>query len=455
MDILEEFAGSDLGDRRRDARLLALVSALAPDPSASFPAAAGTDGQLEATYRFLSSEKVSPNKVLAPHVAATITRASVGGTVIVAHDTTEFAFKGDRAGLGRINDGGHGFFGHFALAVSRGAARRPLGVLGVSTLVREEKPHKDHHSERRPLAQRESHRWYQMVDQVEDAVGGRVSLLHTMDSEADAYALFAHMKEHDRHFVVRLKYDRAVVARGDERPLSERLAELTGHSFRTIPVAARPASKASSKGKRNPPREARQAQLNWAAARVCFRAPTPAPRDVENLQLNVVHVYEPHPPDDCEPIDWRLVTTEPIKTPVDVEAIIDAYRARWRIEEFFKALKTGCAFEKRQLESLPALLNALAVFTPLAWQLLLLRAMAHDEADVPAAQHLRPLQLLVLERHPHTKLGQRATMRDALMAVARLGGHIRNNGEPGWIVLGRGYEKLLILEEGARLGQAM
>jgi hypothetical protein len=31
----------------------------------------------------------------------------------------------------------------------------------------------------------------------------------------------------------------------------------------------------------------------------------------------------------------------------------------------------------------------------------------------------------------------------------QLGGHIKNNGEPGWIVLGRGFQKLLDLEEGA------
>jgi hypothetical protein len=42
--------------------------------------------------------------------------------------------------------------------------------------------------------------------------------------------------------------------------------------------------------------------------------------------------------------------------------------------------------------------------------------------------------------------------------VAGLGGHIKNNGDPGWIVLGRGFEKLLIVELGyiaATEGQEM
>jgi hypothetical protein len=49
---------------------------------------------------------------------------------------------------------------------------------------------------------------------------------------------------------------------------------------------------------------------------------------------------------------------------------------RWTIEEFFEALKTGCQFEKRQLESFHALTNALALFLPIAARLLALRSAA-------------------------------------------------------------------------------
>lgn len=49
-----------------------------------------------------------------------------------------------------------------------------------------------------------------------------------------------------------------------------------------------------------------------------------------------------------------------------------------------------------------------------------------------------------------TKLADTPTVRQAMLAIAQLGGHIKNNGDPGWLVLGRGFEELLILEEGAR-----
>jgi hypothetical protein len=47
-------------------------------------------------------------------------------------------------------------------------------------------------------------------------------------------------------------------------------------------------------------------------------------------------------------------------------------------------------------------------------------------------------------------LPARPTVRDAMLAVAALGGHLKNNGDPGWLVLGRGLYDLLLLELGWR-----
>jgi len=131
--------------------------------------------------------------------------------------------------------------------------------------------------------------------------------------------------------------------------------------------------------------------------------------------------------------------------------ICSGLTAWWVIEEYFKALKTGCALERRQLENKRAILNALAVLAPIAWQLLLLRSLSRTAPDEPSTAVLTRLRLALLERHPKLNLRSGATVREAMLAVAQLGGHIKNNGDPGWLVLGRGYEKLLLLEEGARL----
>ena len=41
-------------------------------------------------------------------------------------------------------------------------------------------------------------------------------------------------------------------------------------------------------------------------------------------------------------------------------------------------------------------------------------------------------------------------MKEAMLAIAGLGGHLPRNGDPGWIVLGRGMHDLLVLELGWR-----
>ena len=80
----------------------------------------------------------------------------------------------------------------------------------------------------------------------------------------------------------------------------------------------------------------------------------------------MVYATEVDPPDGEPPLEWRLVTTELITTPEQVLRIVEWYRTRWLIEEFYKCLKTGCAYEKRQLESLDTLLVALALLAPIA-----------------------------------------------------------------------------------------
>jgi len=185
----------------------------------------------------------------------------------------------------------------------------------------------------------------------------------------------------------------------------------------------------------------------------------PRPRKLRDapasLTVHLVEVVEHKPPRGVTPVEWLLVTTLPIDEPTSVAAVVDNYRARWVIEEYFKALKTGCSYEKRQLESRHALLNALGILAPLAWRLLALRTLADDDPDASAASLLDPDELHVLRKmSKDIKLGPAPTVAGILMAIARIGGHFPQNGRPGWLVLGRGLEKVLDRVEGYRLAKA-
>jgi hypothetical protein len=278
-----------------------------------------------------------------------------------------------------------------------------------------------------------------------------------MDREADAYQLLAALSTEKRRFVVRLQFNRAADTSVGRGRITDVLRGKRTVLTRNVKLSVRPPKPRDPPHRRkmHPARAERSATLSVSACSVVIRRPGHLDRRVpEKLTVNVVRVHEKNPGRGIDPVEWRLITSEPIATAEDVAAVVDAYRARWLIEEFFRALKQGCAYERRQLESKNALVNALAVFTPIAWQLLALRQLSRTHSNLPADRVLSPLKLTLLHRHPDVRLRPDPSIRDAMLAVAKLGGHIKNNGEPGWQVLGRGYEDLLLLERGAALALA-
>jgi hypothetical protein len=219
---------------------------------------------------------------------------------------------------------------------------------------------------------------------------------------------------------------------------------MQGSFERAVPLSKRENKAAPNQLKRHPPREARGALLRYSAAPVELKKPHYQPASLPaSLELNLVRVWEPHAPDGEQPVEWLLLTTESCDTPEEIMRVVDLYRARWVIEDFFKALKTGCALETRQLESRHALLNTLALFLPIAVHLLWLRTCARDAPESPATEAFTSLQLQVLAHVSHRKLPANPTVLDAVWALAGYGGHIANNGWPGWQVLGRAFARLI------------
>jgi len=446
--IEDEYEGARLGDQRLNARVKRLAGDLSARPGDSFPDVFPDASQLEAVYRFVNNDRVTLRKVIEPHAAATLDRAKSERVIIVAHDTTGFRYEGQgRRGLGRLLQKGSGFYAHMALAVTNDELRDPLGILAVSTIVRgDERTDKmrDRNAKVR-RDDRESLRWGKLVEEVSDRCQGVVETIHVMDREADSYELFEYLINGKHRFVIRSQHDRNLETGGK---LLDALAGAPLVVEREVSLTARVGHSAPAARKIHPPREARNAKLSVSATRVSVKNPL---NKELSLELNLVRVLETEPPTGCAPVEWRLATTEPVDAPEQVLAVVDAYRARWRIEEYFKALKTGCAMEKRQLETLDALLNALGLFIPIAWNLLRLRVLSRQEQ--PASKVLNPTQLKVLRASSKKELPAHLSVRDAMMAVAKLGGHLKRNGDPGWITLGRGYERLLAYEEGWKLAR--
>jgi hypothetical protein len=457
-DAVGEFDALVVPDKRLTKRVRSFVQSAWRDPSASLPQMLQDAVQLEGGYRLLNNERITTRALQAPHRARTAERARVARDVTVVHDTTdvETAYA-DPAEVGYLSTGRTGYRAHVSLAIHVEPNRpaRPLGVLNIETEFRTTPPQPRGTKKKPPKRQHMVHstdkaylRWDRGIRCSSEALEGCESVVHVADREADSYALFCTVLELGDGCVFRIRNDRR--ARVDDDPgvenewslLSEIASQMQGTFQCMVPLSKRGDKGAVLGSKAHPPREARCANLHYSATPVELRRPHSLPAALpQTLSLWLVRAWEPAPPDGEKPVDWLLLTTEPCNTAAQIVRVVELYRSRWMIEDFFKALKTGCSLQARQLESRHALLNLLALFLPIAVHLLWLRTCARDTPDVSATEILTPLQLTVLRHRSHRPLPENPTALQALWALAGIGGHIANNGWPGWQVLGRAFVK--------------
>jgi hypothetical protein len=461
--VSEEFVTAELGDVRLSRRLRMMTEAAEQRPGATLPSRAGSIAALEGTYRFLANPKVTAEVLFGAHAVATVERAASEDDVLVIHDTTEFRFGGaePRDGMGWLNsDNIQGFLAHFSIAATREG--RPLGTVGLQAWVRQGPKigARKKRVARLRNPDRESQRWLDAALQAAERLNDKARFIHVMDREGDQFELLCALVEHDQRFVVRLGHDRRLHAgrgRSAKPKLFESLGSCPFFFRREVAIATRGKPVGSNKNDVFPPRKSRTAQLEVrAGTRQIFASHMAAPHLPASLSLQVVEVREVNAPAGEVPVVWRLVTTEPVDTEAQVAAVVDAYRQRWLIEEFFKVVKTGCKYQRLQLESLRALLIALAIETAVAWRLLLLRWAAQNsptlEAEAVLSQeHVELLCMLRVSRTSDPCAALNA--RDALFELAQVGGHIPNNGPPGWLVLQRGIDALLLIQRGRALGR--
>lgn len=453
----DDYRDADLGDPRRTKRLCHIVEQVAAAMDSSLPDREQNPSELEGTYRFLNNKHIGPDDVLRPHSAATVARAKEAGTVLVISDTTEFGFGGNgRKGLGPLaGNSSKGFYSHVSLCVTPDG--RPLGVLDVFSWIRVG-PAKGKRSQKESQydEDRESLRWPAAVQVCAELLHNQAEAIYVMDREGDCIEWLAEMVNDGRRCVVRLSHDRRLDAGRKQKDVDKLFESLHARPIeveREVPLSPRPkGNRAPSSIVKFPVRKMRMARLQLRAGTFTISPGNGAAFHIpDRLTLNFVEVSEVDPPQGEPPVLWRLVTTEPIDTPEQIEQVVDYYRTRWLIEEFFKCLKTGMNYQGLQLESAKALMMALAVYVGVAWRLLALRWLAHYQTKAPATEAMTATQVQVLKAHralAKRPLPEMPNVGEVLAAVAQLGGHLPQNGEPGWLVLWRGFHKILMMEQG-------
>ncbi len=95
-------------------------------------------------------------------------------------------------------------------------------------------------------------------------------------------------------------------------------------------------------------------------------------------------------------LEWILFTTLRVSDAADALTQLDWYACRWVIEEYHKCLKSGCAIEKRQLETGKGLVTLLGFLCVVAVRLLQLRTISRSQPEVKASEFVPELVLNVL-----------------------------------------------------------
>ena len=472
-----EFGGAKFNDKRLVKQVSGIADAAWRCPESSIPTMLGSPSRAEGLYRLVANKKVQADSIIQPHVNNTIARCANVGCIIVASDSTVNGYGSDskRKGMGETAAGGLGFTLHGSIAIAENTGKL-LGLLRQTTWVRskpadeqvdggtdptavgdvlQSKGKTKSKAKRVRVAQddptNESGRWLEHAVACGKALGD-LERVHVADRESDDYKYFAGLCAAGESFVTRVSTDR-VLAEG--KRLFTEMQGMVVQLCRKVHIEPHKPSPSAKARKTNPPREQRDAKLQVSAGTITIprssRAPLTTP---QTLTLNYVLVEEIDVADGNSPVIWRLVTTLPVETPEQIARIVDIYRMRWVIEEYWKALKTGCSFGEHQLESYDALVKLLAILLVVAWKMLEIRTIARTEPDSPAelvltAQQVKCLQVLHNIRHPKTPLPDKPTVKEALWAIAGLGGHFKQNGEPGWQTIGRGLRRLLQAEEDA------
>lgn len=444
-----EFGSAPLGDQRRTERLVNMATHLAENPGGTLPQAFDNWAELKAAYRFLDQPAVSQEQILEAHRQRTRQACSQPGEYLVIEDTSELDYTGGmgREDLGVIGDGrGRGLMLHTSLAVKVEAwnlEQRPegvvVGLLAQQCWNRRAVPARKHETRAQLLRRpRESQRWAAVLEQSGSPLQG-CTWIYIADRESDFYEPIERCQRHGVDFIIRGCQEHRLV--GQPAYLSRALEQAPVRSCTEVQLRSRPGQ------------AARTAQVEVRTATVIYRAPYRPGGHGANLPLNVIEVRETDAPEGSEPLHWILLTSLSCERWVEVQRIIGRYTARWWVEEYHKALKSGAKVEESQLQRAYRLESLVAILAVVAIRLLntkhLARARPNERID-PKTFGKEVLDILA-EKFDQPKGGW--TNRELIRAVARLGGFIgrRGDGEPGWQTIWRGWQRLMYMAQGAEL----
>lgn len=405
--------------------------------------------------RFLRNGAVSAAE-MARHAGALTAQRAVGRDVVAIQDTSELVLGGRRArdqGYGIVGKGGAlgGLLLHPVLAVEAGSG----ALLGLVTFeVWNREAGETIPRRKRETKAKESQRWVDGARQAGEVLAQAASITIVSDRESDFYELFAERPAHAQ-LIVRACQNRRIELPGEESEDGLLFSFIDSLPEQGRFMAAIPAA---------PGRKKRTAELavRFAPVKLCRPLHGADPALPATIAINLVDVRETATPSDGEAIHWRLLTTHGVATVDQARRVIDLYRERWTIEEFFRTLKTaGFDIEAADISDPQAMINFVAAATVAAVTVKQLVQARDGDTDQLLTDAFDPDDQLILEVisdklagktarqcNPHSK----GTLAFAAWVIARLGGWTGYYGKPGPKVMQRGLHDYRAIKYGTTLG---
>ena len=454
-----EFGGAPLGDRRLSARLVKSAGLLATYPGQKINAANASGGkEMTGFYRLIEApaeSELTVANILAPHRRRTICRIRGQKTVLAIQDGTDLNFSRrpgcdglQLIGTNQTRASSLDLHMHATLAVT--ADGLPLGLLGLDF---DPVKKRTQEAEKRRTTQRWLDGFAGITDAVRE-VGGKTRVISVCDREADVFELFDQQRRQPQvALLVRAKHDRAL---GKNRP--KLFANMSGgepDGLMTIEIDGLVARPKSSRKKARPARTRRLASCEVRFRRVTLPA-TAAAKGADPIPVCAVHVVETAPPGDEDPVQWFLLTSLDVRTASDATDIVGFYLQRWRIEDYFRVLKSGCRVEFLLFRTAERLQRAVAINAVIAWRIMVMTLLGRQVPDCEPQLMFADQEIDFLRTYARAcELEMPERLGDAVRCVAHLGGYQdrRHDPEPGHQTMWYGLTRLSSAALGHQLAQ--
>src|ERR1700726_4934238 len=429
-----------------------LHAALVRRPCSCIRRLAGNRAQEVRFTRFLRNERVGVAE-MASHAASRTAARAAGREIIVVQDSSELALGGRRArdnGYGPVGKGGgvRGLLLHAALALDANSGAL-VGLVDAQIWNRDKGAVTPRRS--RATTDKGSQRWLSVAAQAGAVLSAARSITLISDRESDIYEHFAR-RPANAELIIRASWNRKIELS------SEASAPLFTFAD-SLPEAARFSVKIPAA----PGRKERTAELalRFSPVKLCRPHPSPAPDLPDTIRLTMVDVRELSSNHEGEPIHWRLLTTHALTSPQQARRIVDLYRMRWTIEEFFRTLKTaGFDIEAADIGEPQVMTKFVTAATVAAVTILQLLKSRDGTTDRPLADAFEPDDQPILEavsarlegktarqKNPHPK----GSLAFAAWVIARLGGWTGYYGKPGPKVMRWGLDDFQRIKFGTTL----